>query len=181
MVNLAGADDWSGEDETGYRNPDLHDPEDTSDFAPEEADAEADPEAAGVADPDDAGTEEIEPAFADVIGWVEGFFLPVIRRQITAQAGSGLSWDERWWLYPEVVARLTALHYAWEEARASDKPSAMSSWWIHHLEPHLRVIFDSESGPMANADADGTFSGWPALPGQPVPSELYAVIAPSED
>ncbi len=39
----------------------------------------------------------------------------------------------------------------------------MSHWWIQHLEPHLRVIFDGETGPMSHAKADGSFSGWPAL------------------
>ncbi|WP_139277952.1 DUF4913 domain-containing protein, partial [Rhodococcus marinonascens] len=62
--------------------------------------------------------------------------------------------------------------YAWEEARVCDKASAMSYWWTNHLEPHLRVILDSETGPMAHAKSDGSFSGWPALPHQPVPTEL---------
>ncbi|MFC9356449.1 DUF4913 domain-containing protein [Rhodococcus sp. NPDC057014] len=87
---------------------------------------------------------------------------------------SGLAWDARWWLYPEVSGRFKALWYAWEEAQASDKPSAMSNWWIHHLEPHLRVILDGDTGPMSHAKADGSFSGWPALQHRPVPADLLA-------
>jgi hypothetical protein len=52
----------------------------------------------------------------------------------------------------------------------------MSNWWIHHLEPHVRVIFDSDSGPMSHAKDDGSFSGWPALPHQSVPSDLLAEL-----
>jgi len=70
--------------------------------------------------------EQKQPKYTNVIDWVNGFFLPVIRRRISDNDG-GLSWDARWWAYPEVVARLTALHQAWEEARASDSMSAMTS------------------------------------------------------
>ncbi|UTT51262.1 DUF4913 domain-containing protein (plasmid) [Rhodococcus gordoniae] len=119
--------------------------------------------------------EKKEPKYANVIAWVNGFFLPVIRRRISDNDG-GLSWDARWWAYPEVVARLTALHQAWEEARASDSMSAMSSWWIQHLEPHLKVILDGDTGPMANAKADRSFMGWPALPADPVPSNVLDKI-----
>ncbi len=90
-------------------------------------------------------------------------------------AGAGLSWDHRWWAYPEVVARLSSLHLAWEEARSSKDLSAMSSWWLHHLDPHLRVIFDSEHGPMSHANRENTFLGWPALPVAPAPPEVKAV------
>lgn len=119
--------------------------------------------------------EKKEPKYANVIDWVNGFFLPVIRRRISDNDG-GLSWDARWWAYPEVVARLTALHQAWEEARASDSMSAVSAWWIQHLEPHLKVILDGDTGPMANAKADRSFMGWPALPADPVPSNVLDEI-----
>lgn len=119
--------------------------------------------------------EQKQPKYTNVIDWVNGFFLPVIRRRISDNDG-GLSWDARWWAYPEVVARLTALHQAWEEARASDSMSAMSSWWIQHLEPHLRVILDGDTGPMANAKSDRSFMGWPAMPAHPVPSSVLDKI-----
>ncbi|MDO1481791.1 DUF4913 domain-containing protein [Rhodococcus ruber] len=119
--------------------------------------------------------QEKEPKYTNVVEFVHGFFLPVIRRRISDNDG-GLSWDARWWAYPEVVARLTALHQAWEEARASDSMSAMSSWWIQHLEPHLRVILDGDTGPMANAKSDRSFMGWPALPADPVPSSVLEKI-----
>ncbi len=126
----------------------------------------------------DAGVDEnqlIEPQFANVVEFVEQYFLPIIRRRIGDSDG-GLSWDARWWAYPEVVARLTALHYAWEEARVSDSMSAMSSWWIQHLEPHLRVILDGDTGPMANAKTTRDWMGWPAMPADDVPSNVFDLI-----
>lgn len=127
-------------------------------------------------EPDDTEAAIIEPAFANVVEFVEGFFLPVIRRRISDNDG-GMSWDPRWWAYPEVLARLAALHQAWEEARASDSMSAMSSWWIQHLEPHLRVILDGDTGPMANAKADRSFMGWPAMPSDPVPPTVLDALS----
>lgn len=127
-------------------------------------------------EPDDTEEAIIEPAFANVVEFVEGFFLPVIRRRISDNDG-GMSWDPRWWAYPEVLARLAALHQAWEEARASDSMSAMSSWWIQHLEPHLRVILDGDTGPMANAKADRSFMGWPAMPSDAVPAAVLDAIS----
>ncbi|WP_084721927.1 DUF4913 domain-containing protein [Rhodococcus marinonascens] len=178
---------WHTADETGYQNPDDYDPtadDDENDPTIGDEDPTLDPDEddeSAVADidtdsEDDEGSK-VEPMYGSVVEWAEDFFTQVIRRRLGAGGGEGgLAWDERWWLYPEVAGRLTALWYAWEEARVSDKASAMSSWWIHHLEPHLRVILDGETGPMAHAKPDGSFSGWPALPLQPVPAELLTAI-----
>ncbi|NKW34504.1 DUF4913 domain-containing protein [Rhodococcus hoagii] len=56
-------------------------------------------------------------------------------------------WDAHWWRHSEVVARLTALWWAFEDARAArcDR-AAMSGWWVDHCEPHLKVLLDGESG-----------------------------------
>lgn len=165
-VNTAASDEWdtSNEAPDGDEYEDEYEPdEDETDEPADEYEDETD------------SPQKKEPKFANVIEWVNGFFLPVIRRRISDNDG-GLSWDPRWWAYPEVVARLTALHQAWEEARASDSMSAMSAWWIQHLEPHLRVILDGDTGPMANAKADRSFTGWPAMPTDPVPSTVLDKI-----
>lgn len=202
MVSVDVEDNWATTDDTSYENPSDYDPNafaeddpawggddptyDGNDAAGEDGeDAEADSAGAGAGEDGDGDGEDepaakakdpIEPLYANVFGWVDGFFAQVIRRRINPEAGQGLSWDERWWLYPEVVGRLTSLHYAWEEARADDKPSAMSSWWIHHLEPHIRIIFDGQTGPMALAKPDASWSGFPALGSEPVPPELRDII-----
>lgn len=171
MVDLApsNADEWAaGNDapDSDYFESDYDEEYETGDESESDHDDEFDEsEKAAV----------IEPAFANVVEFVQGYFLPVIRRRISDNDG-GLSWDPRWWAYPEVVARLTALHYAWEEARASKSASAMSAWWVQHLEPHLRVILDGDTGPMANAKSDRSFIGWPAMPSDPVPADALAAI-----
>ncbi|WP_307718092.1 DUF4913 domain-containing protein [Rhodococcus marinonascens] len=173
---------WDTSDETGYQNPDDYDPTAADEDPTLDPDEDENPESTTAADETVEGSEggeggEVEPMYGSVVEWVEDFFTQVIRRRLGAGGGEGgLAWDDRWWLYPEVAARLKSLWYAWEEARVSDKASAMSSWWIHHLEPHLRVILDGETGPMAHAKPDGSFSGWPALPHQPVPAELLPAL-----
>ncbi|USI92900.1 DUF4913 domain-containing protein [Rhodococcus pyridinivorans] len=172
-INTAAPEEW----DTSNDAPDGDDFDALEDFTP--ADEYKDDELAEEPSAGDSqGGDEPEkkqPKFKNVIEFVEGFFIPVIRRRISDNDG-GLSWDPRWWAYPEVVARLTALHQAWEEARTSDSMSAMSSWWIQHLEPHLRVILDGDTGPMANAKADRSFMGWPVMPVDPVPAEVYEAL-----
>lgn len=148
---------------------------DASDDAPDGEDFEDDLEPEDEFEDDTPEKARSEPKFANVVEFVQGYFLPVMRRRISDNDG-GLSWDPRWWAYPEVVARLTALHQAWEEARVSDSASAMSSWWIQHLEPHLRVILDGDTGPMSNAKSDRSFMGWPAMPADPVPADVLDAI-----
>lgn len=192
MVNLSATDDeWQTDDETGYENPYDYDPNAVDENDPtidgddpsldpeestEEIDEDENDELEDVeTDEEDAELAEIEPMYHTYEAWVEGWFTQVIRRKMGPGGGeSGLAWDARWWLYPEVAGRLKSLWFGWEEARASDKASAMSNWWIHQLDPHLRVIFDSDSGPMSHAKADGSFSGWPALPYEPMPPGLRA-------
>ncbi|AXY49341.1 DUF4913 domain-containing protein (plasmid) [Rhodococcus pyridinivorans] len=164
-VNTAASDEWdtSNEAPDGDEYEDEYEPDEDTDEYDDEADA----------------PPTKEPKFANVIEWVNGYFLPVIRRRISDNDG-GRSWDPRWWAYPEVVARLTALYQAWEEARVSDSMAAMSSWWIQHLEPHLRVILDGDTGPMANAKSDRSFLGWPAMPSDPVPAPVLSRILSQE-
>ncbi|NKR65277.1 DUF4913 domain-containing protein [Rhodococcus hoagii] len=130
--------------------------------------AEAGPEFTqyGEHETDSEGDEEetIEPRYANVFEWVDHFFVKVIRRRINPDAGKGLAWDQRWWMYPEVVGRLKALHQAWEKARADKDPAAMSNWWIHHLDAHLRVILDGDTGPMSHAPTMHPSMGSAAVP-----------------
>lgn len=197
MVKFAveDADNWDAGDETtepevlGWEDAEQAEADDVGseyadhDFAdgPEDEDEYAERAAAeqldGAHDARPEGEEPPakKPQFANVFEWFDGFFRPVIRRKI-GDSDSSLSWDARWWAYPEVVARLTALHYAWEEARASDSMSAMSAWWIQHLEPHLRVILDGDTGPMANAKESRDWMGWPVLPVDDVPADVFNYI-----
>lgn len=111
----------------------------------------------------------IEPAFGSVDEWVHGYLVHMINRKIDPKPGHGLSWDRRWWLHNEVIARTTALWWAWEGARRrTEDRAAMSGWWVDHCEPHLRVLLDGETGPMSGADEDGTWRGHGSLAWEPV-------------
>lgn len=55
--------------------------------------------------------------------------------------------------------------------------SAVPSWWMQHLAPHLRVILDGNIGPMANAKADRNFMGWSAMPSDPILSAVLDAIS----
>lgn len=104
---------------------------------------------------------QLEPAFGSVDEFVAGYLSVAINRKISPKPGSGLCWDSRWWRHSEVVARLTALWWAFEGARlrSSEDRAAMSGWWVDHCEPHLKVLLDGESGPMSGAVDDGTWLG----------------------
>jgi hypothetical protein len=114
---------------------------------------------------------QVEPAFESLDGWVAGYLSSVINRQIDPGAGRGLGWDPNWWQHPEVVARLTALWWAFEGARlrSAEDRSAMSGWWVDHCEPHLRVLLDGETGPMAGASKAGIWRGHGPLAYEPPP------------
>lgn len=90
-------------------------------------------------------------------------------RKFSASPGKGLRWDPQWWSYPEVADRLTSLWKAWEGARWGDS-SAMSAWWIHHFDPHMRVILDGEVGPFHKYDADAARAKLYPVPVEPTPA-----------
>ncbi|QIS13933.1 DUF4913 domain-containing protein [Nocardia arthritidis] len=97
-------------------------------------------------------TGQPQPRYPNVVDWVESWFAPAINRRLWGKPGQpGKRWCPRWWAHPEVVLRLNALWRSWEAAVAAGATdaNAMSHWWLNHCEPHLRVVLDSEHGPMA--------------------------------
>ncbi|MCW4353417.1 DUF4913 domain-containing protein [Hoyosella sp. YIM 151337] len=120
-------------------------------------------------------SEPPEFLFSTLEEWVSEWLARVIQRRLTQRPGHGLAWDPQWWRHDEVVARLHALWHAWEHARTSDDPSAMSWWWIQHCDPHLRVILDATHGPFSQiSGTTGTvlppLTCYPAPPGHFDPS-----------
>lgn len=113
----------------------------------------------------------LDPAFGSVEDWVAGYLAPVINRQITPNPGGDLAWDPNWWRHSEVVARFTALWWAFEGARqrSSEDRTAMSGWWVDHCEPHLKVLLDPDTGPMSGANREGTWKGHGPLAYEPPP------------
>lgn len=108
---------------------------------------------------DEHENEPIEPRFSNVGEWVEQWFMQVVAGPYSRNESAGSrTWCPLWWKHKAVVVPLSALHRAWEAARASDDDAAMSAWWVHHAHPHLRWLCDATAGPMyrcAPDDHDG--------------------------
>lgn len=140
---------------------DLDEPNPFDDDPPEHAnvvDVPGDLADADDGDHDDAAAEpapppekeKIKPRYRNADEFVEHFLRNAVERRVNTANNSSLRWDPRWRRHPEVVLRLDALWKAFEGAVASTDPGAMSRWWIHDFDPHMRVILEGESGPMSN-------------------------------
>ncbi|MFG2774922.1 DUF4913 domain-containing protein [Streptomyces sp. NPDC048350] len=113
-----------------------------------------------------SGSEEGEFFYADVFVFVTEYLSQMLRRRIN---GSSATWCPRWWAHPEAGARLSALWLAWEQLR-QEPGAGMSTWWLHHADPHLRVLMDPDMGPFA---ACSPKDGHTAYPFDPLPVEPY--------
>lgn len=104
-------------------------------------------------EPDSDSTVDHDAAegnlYASVDEWVRYWLAPTLAGKLATTSGAGgRVWCAEWWQHPQVAVRLYALWQAWEAARLSASPDAMSVWWLHHADPHLRVLCDGTSGPM---------------------------------
>jgi hypothetical protein len=118
-------------------------PERTAGATPTSAMASGSPAGAG------ADAEAPEPAFANAVAWVEGWFLPTIQRQ----AGGGESrWCARWWAHAEAMTRFEALWRSWEVLRL-DAGTGLSLWLRDHLDPQLTRLMSAD-GPFAQCAPD---------------------------
>lgn len=140
--------------------PDLDHQAPTPDF-----DDLAGHESAGQDVPADQGEEELGPRYSDCYEFFEEFLRNAIERRVNHEgAGRGLRWDPDWRRHPEIVLRMQALWEAWEGARISEAPDAMSSWWIHHLDPHLSRMLEGTYGPMSpDHDSEGVLPPLPSI------------------
>lgn len=110
--------------------------------------------------------DEVEFYFADVFVFVSDYLAQMVRRRLN---GSSATWCPRWWEHPEAGARLSALWLAWEHLR-HDPALGMSTWWLHHADPHLRVLLDPDMGPFASCSPK---DGHTAYPFDPLPVDPY--------
>ncbi|WP_433600357.1 DUF4913 domain-containing protein [Nocardia sp. CA-135953] len=105
--------------------------------------------------------------------WFESWLVPQIARKLSSGNREGtFTFCAQWWLHTEVSCRMAFLHSAWEASRLSKDGSAMSAWFLHHLDPHLRVVMDAASGPMWRCTPDRHVA-IPTLPFQTVPDGSF--------
>lgn len=114
----------------------------------------------------DPVTPTAEWIYDSLVGWLDGFFFPVFERSVSA---SKQPWCAEWFQHPEAVQRLNALWRAWEDLRT--QPGAeWSTWWTHHLDPHLRALCDVETGTFSQCGSGHRTYAEP-LPHDPPPPD----------
>ncbi|MBA8827787.1 hypothetical protein FHX42_005194 [Saccharopolyspora lacisalsi] len=82
----------------------------------------------------------------ELLGWVHGLVIPLYQRSLKYA-----TWCPAWFEHPEAVFRLELVRRAWEEAVVADEGSAMSTWMLHHLDPHMSVL-TSPTGPFGECE-----------------------------
>jgi hypothetical protein len=67
--------------------------------------------------------------------------------------GAALAWCPEWYKHPEALIRMESIWRAWEHLRL-EPALGVSSWWLNHADPHMRVLMDKE-GPFKKCAYDG--------------------------
>ncbi|MET9605904.1 DUF4913 domain-containing protein [Streptomyces sp. NPDC006512] len=98
--------------------------------------------------------------FGDVFTFVTDYLAIAVRRPLD---GTSATWCPRWWEHPEAGSRLSALWLAWEHLR-HDAALGMTTWWIQHADPHLKVLMDPRQGPFAGCSPSKGHARTPFAP-----------------
>lgn len=123
----------------------------TFDQGPSDAQAS---DAGPQADPDEAelpaeGAEADEGlVFTSLDSFVTDYVAQILCRRLNRATAV---WCPEWWRHPEALVRLSAMWRAFEYLRV-DAALGMSTFWLHHADPHMRVLMDPEFGPFALCD-----------------------------
>lgn len=105
-------------------------------------------------------------------GSVEEFVRDRLVHLFARSPESGLAWCSQWWRHAEALVRLDSMWRAWEHLR-HDPATGMSNWWLHHADPHMRVLMDPVTGPFAHC-TNGVHDGLPPLPHDAPPPSLFS-------
>lgn len=76
-------------------------------------------------------------------------------------------WCPEWWRHPGAIMRLDALHRAFEALR-QDPGTGMSTWVLHHADPHM----------VALTSPQGVFKGCSVESGHDANRERDIVVVP---
>lgn len=126
--------------------------------------------------------EQTTPAedAADLIAWVRDIFAPAITRDLNTRGQ--LVWCPQWWDHAEAVARLWAMAMAYSSlVEEEDAPAVGASvWWVQHVDPHLAVLLNKDSGPFSQCVREhrsGTGLPWQEPPAGLV---LPTIVGPQD-
>jgi hypothetical protein len=67
--------------------------------------------------------------------------------------GAAFAWCPEWYKHPEALIRMEAIWRAWEHLRL-EPALGVSTWWLNHADPHMRILMDTE-GPFKKCAYDG--------------------------
>ncbi|POM25755.1 hypothetical protein BTM25_01380 [Actinomadura rubteroloni] len=119
-------------------------------------------------------TAEPEPLFSNPEEFVVEFLSPLIQRRL----GGSYTWCPRWWAHAEGLLRITALWETWEHFRY-EGALGMSTWLLHHADPHLAVLLSKDNGPFSSCKPDRHVA-LPPLPHEPAPDGMWMAAAFSD-
>jgi hypothetical protein len=120
------------------------------------------------------GQEKRATHFANPEEFVTRFLALLIRRRL----GGSYTWCAQWWVHAEGLLRITAMWETWEHFR-TEGALGMSTWLLHHADPHLAVLLSKDGGPFSACKPDRHVQLDP-LPSAPAPEGLWAAAAFSD-
>ncbi|MGW1674602.1 DUF4913 domain-containing protein [Streptomyces sp. NPDC002324] len=113
--------------------------------------------------------------FPHVEAFVTDYFAPTYRRKIN---GSSAVWCPEWWRHPEALQRITAIWRAWENLR-HDPALGLSTWFLQHADPHMRVLLDPDNGPFNGCSPKDGHSSRPSPPLPVKPADPVLWLSPA--
>ncbi|MFE3757924.1 DUF4913 domain-containing protein [Nocardia tengchongensis] len=117
------------------------------------------------------------PRFAHYSTFVDQWLLPVTAVRVAANHREGqYTWCRQWWAHHSVAVRFAALHAVFEAARVAEDKTAMSSLFVSHIDPHMRLILDAAQGPLHRCTPDRHIPQ-PGLPADRPPTGWFPLIA----
>ncbi|MBF6176033.1 DUF4913 domain-containing protein [Nocardia blacklockiae] len=119
------------------------------------------------------------PRFAHYADWVEQWLLPVTAVRVAGNHREGqYTWCRQWWAHHGVAVRFAALHAVFEAARLADDKTAMSTLFVSHIDPHLRVVLEAAQGPLHRCTPEKHVPQ-PGLPTTSVPPHWFGLGTPT--
>jgi hypothetical protein len=96
-----------------------------------------------------------EPAAELVYDSAVEFFVELLAPSYVREVneGAAFAWCSEWYKHPEALIRMESIWRAWEHLRL-EPALGISTWWLNHVDPHMRVLMDKE-GPFKKCAYDG--------------------------
>ena len=105
--------------------------------------------------PPAGGHSHAEPEPELVYSSAVEFFADLLAQSYVREVNEGAAnaWCPEWYKHPEALIRMEAIWRAWEHLRL-EPALGVSTWWLNHADPHMRILMDKE-GPFKKCAYDG--------------------------